>query len=176
MSKLALCLLVWAFPYGSLAAALVLEGAVSAVPDGDSLSLRAGGRGVHRIRLSGIDAPELDQAFGQAAQRQLKALALHRPARAVCHKQDRYGRQVCRVWVAGRDLGLAQIEAGLAWWYVRYAHELAEDVREAYATAQGTARRAGLGLWQEARPLEPWRWRQLRQGVTSPGPPAIPPG
>ena len=53
-------------------------------------------------------------------------------ARIECHKTDRFGREVCKVWVqpldcprCGKtlDVGFAQISAGLAWWYRRYADE-----------------------------------------------------
>lgn len=50
----------------------------------------------------------------------------------VRNKTDRFGREVCKVWVqpsdcprCGKtlDVGLAQISVGLAWWFRRYADE-----------------------------------------------------
>jgi endonuclease YncB( thermonuclease family) len=47
-------------------------------------------------------------------------------ARIECHKKDRFGREVCKVWVqpldcprCGKtlDVGLAQVSVGLAWWF-----------------------------------------------------------
>lgn len=35
----------------------------------------------------------------------------------VTHKQDRYGRDVGKVMLDGRDVSLVQIKRGLAWFY-----------------------------------------------------------
>jgi endonuclease YncB( thermonuclease family) len=50
-------------------------------------------------------------------------LAFGRNVGADCYKVDGYGRNVCAVYVNGKDVGLAQIDAGLAWWFRKYAPE-----------------------------------------------------
>ena len=37
-------------------------------------------------------------------------------SKADCYKVDRYDRDVCIVFVNRKDVGLAQLDAGLAWW------------------------------------------------------------
>jgi hypothetical protein len=53
----------------------------------------------------------------------LSELAFGKDAKADCYKVDRYDRDVCTVYVDGKDIGLLQLDAGLAWWYRKYAHE-----------------------------------------------------
>ncbi len=89
--------------------------------------------------LAGIDAPEKGQPFGQRSKQHLAKLALGKEAKADCHKVDRYGRDVCNVYVNGKGLGLAQLDTGLAWWYRKYAHEQAPRDRVDYDAAEGRA-------------------------------------
>ena len=42
---------------------------------------------------------------------------------ARCHKKDRYGREVCAVFLSLGDVGLEQIRQGMAWHYKEYQHE-----------------------------------------------------
>jgi len=136
-----------------------IDGRIVGVHDGDSLTMLDREQRQHKIRLNGIDAPELGQPFGQAAKLHLSAAAFDRDATAECHKTDRYGREVCRVFVDGVDIGLAQIRAGLAWFFKRYAGELKADGRRQYAEAEEAARKARRGLWADAEPVPPWEWR-----------------
>jgi endonuclease YncB( thermonuclease family) len=50
-------------------AAIEFVGKVVGVTDGDTLTVLTAQRQQHRVRLSGIDAPERRQAFGQASKR-----------------------------------------------------------------------------------------------------------
>ena len=69
---------------------------------------------------------------------------------------DRYQRGVCRVLVGGADAGLAQIRAGMAWCYRRYAKELPIDRRQQYANPEAQAQAERRGLWADNYPVEPW--------------------
>lgn len=68
---------------------------------------------------------------------------------ANCPKVDRYGRQVCVVRVDGIDVGLAQIEAGLAWWYRKYARDQSPQDRASYAAVEQDAQETKRGLWRD---------------------------
>lgn len=140
-----------------------LVGKVVGVLDGDTLTILDADFKQHRVRLSGIDAPEKGQAFGHVSQVHLSSLCFDRLVTAVCPKVDRFGRAVCTVWADGIDVSLSQIRVGLAWHFKRYAAEQPAAERESYAAAEVEARRAGLGLWQESDPIPPWDWRQQRR-------------
>ena len=62
----------------SQAALADLNGQVVGVPDGDTLTLRVDG-GNLRVRLDGIDAPELGQPYGKSARRSLAQICRGKP-------------------------------------------------------------------------------------------------
>lgn len=113
-----------------------IDGRVVGVTDGDTVTLLDAERRQHKIRLDGIDAPEGGQPFGAASKRHLSDLAFDRQAVAECSKTDRYGRHVCKLLIDGTDAGLAQVRAGLAWYFRRYAKELQPDRRKQYDEAE----------------------------------------
>jgi endonuclease YncB( thermonuclease family) len=147
------------FFVATLAAAETLSGRVVAIADGDTLTIVDTSNQQHRIRLSGIDAPEKAQALGNVSKQNLSRLAFGRGAVANCPKVDRYGRQVCVVRVDGIDVGLAQIEAGLAWWYRKYARDQSPQDRASYAAVEQDAQETKRGLWRDRDPAPPWDWR-----------------
>lgn len=132
--------------------------AVHAV-DGDTL--RADGQ---RIRLSGIDAPELAQtcrnaqgqtwSCGAASRRHLAALVAQGGVACTRRGEDRYGRMLATCSAVGvADIGEAMVRDGYAVNYGRYTSAYAGAEREA-----GAARR---GLWQGAFD-NPEAWRHAR--------------
>jgi endonuclease YncB( thermonuclease family) len=133
---------------------------VVGVADGDTITLLDSNRQQHRIRLAGIDAPEKAQPFGQRSKQHLSDLAFGKQAKADCYKIDRYDRDVCTVYVDGKDIGLAQIDAGLAWWFRKYAHEQLPKDRIDYEAAEDRAAADRVGLWQDKNPVPPWEWRR----------------
>jgi endonuclease YncB( thermonuclease family) len=82
---------------------------------------------------------------------------------ADCYKIDRYRRLVCTVYVAGKDVGLAQLDAGLAWWSRNYANEQSPQERLEYEIAEKKAYVDRIGLWQEKNPMPPWEWRKAER-------------
>ena len=152
-----------------------LHGKVVGISDGDTLTVLDAANSVHRIRLDGIDAPEKSQAYGTRSKELLAALAFGKPVVVVWNKRDRYGRIVGQVNVAAslrcatadcppsHDVGLALIEAGLAWHYKRYQHEQPAAERGRYARAEDEARAKRVGLWQERQPVPPWEYRGTRR-------------
>ena len=77
-----------------------LTGAVEGVPDGDVLLLRVAGGREYRVRLNGIDAPELQQPYGRKAQELLAGLLRDRPLRVVTLGEDRGGQVIGDVYVS----------------------------------------------------------------------------
>ena len=105
------------------AAEWIVEGRVVGVSDGDTVTVLDSEKKQHKVRIAGIDAPEKGQAFGERSTQNLSALVFQKRVEAPCHKKDRYGREVCTVYVASRDVGLEQIRTGRAWHYKAYQHE-----------------------------------------------------
>ncbi|HSD41117.1 MAG TPA: hypothetical protein VLD36_04545 [Burkholderiales bacterium] len=68
------------------------------ISDGDTITVLDSDKKQHKIRLSGINAPEKGQAYGERSRQPLDC--------------PRCGKTL--------ELGLAQISVGLAWWYRRY--------------------------------------------------------
>lgn len=129
----------------SPAAALTLSGQARVV-DGDSLVI-----GGERIRLFGIDAPELDRrcdpsgrnwACGEWAKATLTKIIAHGILACEALDQDRYGRTVARCRASGRDVAAAMVKAGAATAYLRYAND--------YAGQEAQARAEGRGMWSGA--------------------------
>lgn len=119
--------------------------------DGDSLRL-----GTERIRLIGLDAPELAQhctddkgrqwTCGRAARDAMAALLSLGPLQCLPEGQDRYGRVLATCQIGGDDLGAALVAQGMA------------VSAGAYWVEQETARRARLGIWTGDFKL-PRQWR-----------------
>lgn len=134
-------------------------GRVVGVADGDTVTVLDALKHQHKIRLSGIDAPEGGQAFGQNSKRALSDCAFGKNATVEGDKTDRYGRTVGRVVVAGVDCNLRQVELGMAWHYVKYASERPAAESKTYAAAELAARAGKRGLWADPHAMPPWDWR-----------------
>lgn len=149
---------------------------VLAVQDGDSLRVRCEGhRPVLTVRIHAIDAPEHGQPWGRRARQALRERVQGQHVALHCVDVDAYQRRVCQVLrstAPGRaveDVGLAQIEDGLAWWYRAFSQAQSPAERERYAAAERVARTRRIGLWKEgeARAVPPWRWRHTGARASS---------
>lgn len=142
------------------AGAAELAGRVVGVTDGDTITLLAPGNVQEKIRLSGIDAPEKGQPYGEASKQALSGMVFGKDVVVDWAKRDRYGRIVGKVLVGGRDANLDQVRAGLAWHFAKYASEQPPEDRASYAAAEVAARAAHVGLWVDPAPVAPWDWRK----------------
>ncbi len=70
--------------------AATLVGRVVSIHDGDTVTVLDASREQHKIRLAGIDAPELKQAFGTRSKQNLSALVYNRQVTVEWNKHDRY--------------------------------------------------------------------------------------
>jgi len=147
-----------------------LIGKVVGVSDGDTITVLRDKEQV-KIRLSGIDAPEKAQAFGNVAKQRMSDMVFGKEVRVDDRKKDKYGRTIGRVWVASAecqasdcpktlDAGMALLTMGLAWHYKKYEMEQPEEERGQYSFAETEARGKRVGLWSDAEPVPPWRWRK----------------
>ena len=139
--------------------AQVLLGKVVAIADGDTLTVLDDNKTQHKIRLSGIDAPERAQPYGQRSKEYLSTLVFGKTIEVETAKQDRYKRTLGKIVLDGRDVNLAMVVAGLAWHYKKYEREQTAADRLLYDDAEKEARLAGRGLWKDAGHVPPWEWR-----------------
>jgi len=147
----------------SVALADTLFGKVIAVADGDTITVLDGQHAQHKIRLMGIDSPEKNQPFGQAAKQSLSDLVYGRSVSVEWQKLDRYKRIVGKVMVNGQDANLVQIRRGLAWHYKKYEREQEALERVSYSDAEIEARMSNRGLWSGPSPIPPWDWRKIKK-------------
>lgn len=139
---------------------------VSYVVDGDSVWVLPdeGGRRL-KLRIEGIDAPEICQAGGPEARDALKALVLGERVLVATKAHDRYGRAIATVWRAQSrvDVGAAMVRQGWAW-NERYGRRAGK-----YARAQASAKSARLGVFADTRARYPAQFRREHGTcVTSP--------
>ena len=125
------------------------------VHDGDTVNVRCP-NGRLRVRLYGIDAPELGQQPWGEQSRELLRRLLPATVRLEVMDIDRYGRVVAQLYNGHQDVGLELVRKGGAVVYSQYNNS------RAYEVAQLQAKRDRLGVW--SRPgaqQEPWEWRKL---------------
>jgi endonuclease YncB( thermonuclease family) len=137
-----------------------IQGKVVKVADGDTVTILDGSQTTHRNRLSGIDAPESTQAYGQASKKNLSRLVAGKMVTIQYSKKDKYGRIIGKIFCGGEDVNLKQLDKGLAWHYKNFQREQPVDEREAYEIAERQAQRSRIGLWKKRRPQPPWEYRR----------------
>jgi len=138
-------------------------GEVTYVTDGDTLWVRPeAGSPPRKLRLDGIDAPEICQAYGVAAREALMQRVLHRQVSISTRATDDYQRLLVTVWLDGEDLGGWMVAQGHAWSY-RYRRNAGP-----YATEEKTARRASRGLFADSEAERPRDFRQRHGSCHTP--------
>jgi endonuclease YncB( thermonuclease family) len=145
---------------------LALEGRARVV-DGDTIELAG-----EKVRLFGIDAPELDQvcdrggvawACGKEARDMLAGIVAGGRLTCAVQDVDRYGRAVAVCLRQDRDVAALIVRQGGAMAYRRYS--------DRYVNAEVAARREGLGVWASDW-VEPEAHRKAGSGGVQPVPQA----
>jgi endonuclease YncB( thermonuclease family) len=134
------------------------------IVDGDTLHL-----GDEKIRLFGIDAPEIDQTCGSGAgtwdcgKWSARMLADIAGGGVTCqgNDRDRYGRLLATCHAGGQDVAEAMVAAGAAVAYVRYS--------DAYLAIEDFARAKEAGIWGGAMQAP----EDFRHAETAPAPSKI---
>ena len=131
------------------------------IVDGDSIRWNTATGDVD-YRLASIDAPELNQPFGQRSKQYLQMILAGKELTAYQTDVDRYGRRVAFIFATSPDRpGVAQeinaqmVADGYAWHAVRHSQNLN------LARLETVARTARLGLWEQRAPVAPWDHRDL---------------
>lgn len=140
-----------------------ISGEVIKVPDGDTITIVDSANRKHRVRFLGIDAPEKNQASGQACGRSLSDKIYGETVKVKYDKKDRYGRILGTVYLGDRNVNLEQVTEGCAWYYWHYARDVERALRSAYAEAESEAQSKRLGLWKKSDPVPPWEFRKQQR-------------
>lgn len=132
-----------------------LSGKVVGVHDGDTFTLLTKDTIQVKVRLHGIDCPELKQDFGQKAKQFTSSKIFGKTITVQSKGKDRYGRVLGIVKLSdGSVLNELLLSNGLAWHYKKY------DSNAAWAQLEVKARQAKAGLWAMPNPVAPWDWRK----------------
>lgn len=134
----------------------IITARIVGVHDGDSITALAAGNVQLKVRLEGIDAPELKQPFSQQAKQALSTMVFGKTVSLHVTGRDRYKRTLAVVVADGVNVNLALVRLGLAWRYEAYSKDAALLI------AQNEARAAKRGLWADRAPVPPWEWRKAR--------------
>lgn len=149
---------------------------VTYAADGDTLDvdLPDGDRRVTRIRLWGVDCPEIshhegepDAYFGREAAEFVRCEVVGRRVRIVLEPnrppRDKYGRLLAYVYLVddGRLLNELLIERGLAYADPRFDHVL----KFRFGQLEKTISKQQTGLWAGVTPDKMPAWRQRREAA-----------
>ena len=121
------------------------------VVDGDTLIIAVDSH-KERVRLWGIDAPEMSQSFGKQARDFLHARCAGARVAIVRKGKDKYRRILGIVFCNGENMNEALVQSGFAWAYMR----------RKYVPLMESARKQRRGLWREKNPIEPKIWRGIQ--------------
>ena len=126
-------------------------GKIIYVTDGDNFTLQTE-QGNLKIRMDGIDAPEMDQEYGKESKAFLFKY-LHKECRVIYKGVDKYGRTIGVLYVVDVNINLLSVEKGFAWHYKKYSND------STLVQAEVRARGEKKGLWENPNAIAPWEWR-----------------
>ena len=139
----------------SVHAAQAFTGIVSHVTDGDTIWVRPDAGGPPRkLRLEGIDSPEICQSGGTESRMALTQRALYQRVEVTIRQQDVYGRGLARVLMNGRDVAAEMVQSGQAWSY-HWGRSLGP-----YAREESVARESRQGLFASGQAELPRDFRK----------------
>ncbi len=132
----------------------------NSIYDGDTLRVVRDNEEL-KIRLCGLDAPEIGQPLGIEARDYLRSLVELGDGSLllVPIEKDRYGRTVAEVYVQDSDesavnLNMQMLRDGYAWHYERYSGNC--PTQKEFILAEEVARKEGWGVW-EGLHQPPWK-------------------
>ena len=126
---------------------------VTKVIDGDTIEVRQEKRN-YKVRLSEIDAPEINQRFGTESKNFLASLILNKEIELIYITEDRYGRIVAKIYKDNKDINRSMVRSGLAWVYDYYVED------QSLYNDQNLAKKNSFNIWSEASPTPPWVFRR----------------
>jgi len=112
------------------------------------------------MNVAGVDAPELDQPYGQEAKRMVAALLKNQVVTVRVYGTVRKGRLTGEIWFKDkRSLAKELVKAGLAW--VKRGAVVTAELN----LLEENAKEIRRGLWADEEPVPPWEWRNGRRSI-----------
>ena len=136
---------------------LLLGYRVIHVSDGDTITIMMDGE-KQKIRLYGIDTPEINQSFGTEAKQFLSDQILNKEVEIVIKDTDRYKRLVAIVYFNNKSMNEVLLKEGWAWWYEAYAKK-----EYKYKELQEEAQKKKRGMWRNKGNIPPWEFRRMKK-------------
>lgn len=121
------------------------------ISDGDTITILQNKTQI-KVRLYGIDAPELKQPYGKKSKQFLANLIVGEVVEVDENGKDRYKRTLGIIRYKDQDINAQMVLNGYAWAYAKYSR--------IYVDQEKTARENKRGLWQSSNPTPPWQWRK----------------
>ncbi len=141
-----------------------LSGQVLRVIDGDTVKVLSDNNKIRRIRLAGIDAPEISQSGGNESKNALTKILGKRSVNIKVLGKDRYHRTLGIIFVKNEiDVNYLMIKRGHAWAYRKYLNTLPLNKAIEYPKAELMAKAHKSGLWKYRDPISPWEYRKNRR-------------
>jgi micrococcal nuclease len=161
------CLVLFCVFAGATAKAASLYGKVIEVNSGDVITIFNLNRPV-RVKLLGVDAPEMNQAFGDVAKRHLYDLVFDKGVLVNYSGIAADKSLTGRVSLNDVDIGAQMIRDGAAWFDLNNMDRLSASDREVYQQSEQAARSEKRGLWQQANPVAPWEFVKAENAKKNP--------
>jgi micrococcal nuclease len=160
-----------------------VSGQVVDVYDGDTITIADLDRTEWKVRLAAVDAPELGQAFGKKAKKQLLELLMGQPVTVKFDRTEGNDRIVGTVELESQRAALVSIfpininqylvEQGFAWYDRTVQSSQSKEIRDLYSKLEAGARERRKGLWSDKNPVPPWEFRGKTANSDPPASPAI---
>lgn len=126
---------------------------VEKVSDGDSFVAKYNGKKI-RVRMYGVDAPELKQKHDKESKEYLENLILGKKVELKVLYEDKYKRKIARVYYKNKEINLEMLRSGNVWFYEYHAKKEKE-----YRRAYEEARKEKKGIWKDINPENPRDFR-----------------
>lgn len=127
-------------------------GIVTNIFDGDTIEISHNNK-KRIIRLAYIDAPEINQVYGDRAKRNLDKNILNKRVNYKIIDQDIYNRYISLVYLDNININKKQIHDGYAW----ATHRTSSN---SYLSLELQSKYYKKGLWQSKSILSPWIFRK----------------
>lgn len=126
------------------------------IVDGDTLYVSYNHEKI-KIRLYGIDAPEMKQKYGKQSKDFLESLLSYEIITVCPLGKDRYQGIIAMVYFKQENIQALLIENGLAWVYPKYCRK---NICKNWEILEKNARDNKKALWGDKNFIAPWEWRK----------------